>query len=103
MNLLSRLGMKRRLNLVIPERAFKRLCWLQRRTDAASHAEVIRNSLLTYEILVEQVAAGSSLMQVTARGELMPLPVTIDVAQPRLVGEQTIGPAPNDAPTAAAK
>jgi hypothetical protein len=104
MNILSRLGMKRRLNLLVPERAFERLCWLQRRTDAASHTEVIRNSLLAYQILVDRVVAGSSLMQVTANGDLLPLPVAIDVAQPRLVeSELNRQASPNGTPKMAIK
>lgn len=92
MNILSRLGVKRRLNLVIPERAFERLNWLQRRTDAASHTEVVRNALFAYEILVERLAAGSTLMERTAKGDLFPLPVAIDVVQPRLVAGQSVTP-----------
>jgi hypothetical protein len=99
MTLLSRLGMKRRLNLVIPQRAFERLNWLQGRTDAASHTEVIRSALFTYEILVERLAGGSTLMERTAKGELLPLPIAVDVVQPRVVGGQAIEPASDDPST----
>ena|SRR5580704_7021944 len=103
MTLLSRLGMKRRLNLVIPGRAFERLQWLQGRTDAASHTEVIRTALFTYEILVERLAAGSTLMEKTANGALLPLPIAVDVVQPRLVGGQSVGFAAEDPPTGGTK
>jgi hypothetical protein len=99
MTLLSRLGVKRRLNLVIPQRAFERLNWLQGRTDAASHTEVIRSALFSYEILVERLATGSTLMERTAKGELLPLPIAIDVVQPRVVGGQAIEPSSDDPST----
>jgi len=76
---------KHRLSLVIPERAMERLDWLQARTDAASHTEVIRQALFVYEQLVERVSDGSRLMERTAKGELFPLPISIDVRQPRVV------------------
>ena len=72
-------GSKKRLNLVIPDRAMERLEWLRERTDAASHTEVIRQALFAYEQLVEKVSDGSKLMEKTARGELLPLPLSIDV------------------------
>jgi hypothetical protein len=103
MTVLSRLGIKRRLNLVIPGRAFERLQWLQGRTDAASHTEVIRSALFTYEILVERLAAGSTLMEKTANGALLPLPIAVDVVQPRLVGGQSVGFAPDDPRAGGAK
>ena len=70
---------KRRLNLIIPERAIERLDWLKDRTDAASHTEVIRQALFAYEQLVESASNGSKLMEKTAKGELLPLPISIDV------------------------
>jgi len=70
---------KRRLNLVIPDRALERLDFLQKKTDAASHTEVIRQALFVYEQLVTRLSDGSSLMEKTARGELFPLPISIDV------------------------
>jgi len=73
---------KRRLNLVIPERAAERLDWLQKKTDAASHTEVIRQALFAYEQLVTKVADGSALMEKTQRGELLPLAISIDVKSP---------------------
>jgi hypothetical protein len=76
---------KRRLNLVVPERAVERLNWLQGRTDAASHTEVIRQALFVYEQLVERLSTGSKLMEKTAKGELLPLPISIDIAGPRVV------------------
>lgn len=75
---------KRRLNLIIPERVLERLDWLQERTDAASHTEVIRSALFAYEQLVSKIAEGSVLMEKTPRGELHPLAISIDVkAQPK--------------------
>lgn len=73
------MGSKRRLNLVIPERALERLDWLQKKTDAASHTEVIRQALFVYEQLVSRVSEGSTLMEKTAGGALFPLPISIDV------------------------
>jgi len=70
---------KRRLNLVIPERAMERLEWLRNQTDAASHTEVIRQALFVYEQLVERASEGSKLMEKTAGGHLLPLAVSIDV------------------------
>jgi hypothetical protein len=70
---------KRRLNLVIPERAMDRLDWLKDRTDAASHTEVIRQALFAYEQLVCKLLDGSKLMERTAKNELLPLPLSIDV------------------------
>jgi hypothetical protein len=66
---------KQRLNLIIPERAVERLNWLKKKTDAASHTEVIR----VYEQLVMKVSEGSVLMEKTQRGELFPLAISIDV------------------------
>ena len=76
---------KRRLNLVVPQRAVDRLDWLQGRTDAASHTEVIRQALFVYEQLVERLSTGSKLMEKTAKGELLPLPISIDIVGPRVV------------------
>jgi hypothetical protein len=70
---------KRRLNLVIPERAMERMDWLQQKTDAASHTEVIRQALFVYEQLVSRLAEGSTLMEKTAKGDLFQLPISIDV------------------------
>ena len=70
---------KRRLNLVIPERAMERLEWLRDKTDAASHTEVIRQALFVYEQLTEKALAGSQLKEKTAKGELLPLGISIDV------------------------
>jgi hypothetical protein len=70
---------KRRLNLVIPERAMERLEWLRTETDAASHTEVIRQALFVYEHLVEKLGDGSKLMEKTASGHLYPLSISIDV------------------------
>jgi len=70
---------KRRLNLIIPDRAMERLEWLRERTEAASHTEVIRQALFAYEQLVAKVSEGSKLMEKTPRGELLPLPLSIDV------------------------
>jgi hypothetical protein len=72
------MGAKRRLNLVIPERAAERLDWLQKKTDAASHTEVIRQALFVYEQLVSRLSEGSTLMEKTG-GALFPLPISIDV------------------------
>ena len=47
--------------------------------DAASHTEVIRQALFAYEQLVEKVSDGSKLMEKTASGQLLPLPLSIDV------------------------
>jgi hypothetical protein len=73
---------KRRLNLAIPERAVERLDWLQKKTDAASHTEVIRQALFVYEQLVLKVADGSTLMERTLKGDLIPLAIAIDVRAP---------------------
>jgi len=72
--------MKKRLNLVIPDRASERLDWLQKKTDAASHTEVIRQALFVYEQLVTRLSEGSTLMEKSAKGDLFPLPISIDVA-----------------------
>lgn len=71
--------MARRLNLAIPDRAVERLDWLQKKTEAASHTEVIRQALFVYEQLVNRLADGSLLMERTPKGELFPLPISIDV------------------------
>lgn len=73
------MGNRKRLNLVIPERAMERLDWLKDRTDAASHTEVIRQALFVYEQLVERISDGSKLMERTANGQLLPLAISIDV------------------------
>jgi hypothetical protein len=70
---------KRRLNLVIPDRALERMDWLQKKTDAASHTEVVRQALFVYEQLVSRLSEGSTLMEKTIKGELFPLAVSIDV------------------------
>ncbi len=77
---------KRRLNLVIPERAVERLDWLQLKTEAASHTEVIRQALFVYEQLVTKIADGSTLMEKTQKGDLFPLPISIDVKSPARPG-----------------
>jgi hypothetical protein len=76
------MGRKRRLNLIVPDRALERLDWLKDRTDAASHTEVIRQALFAYEQLVCKVLDGSKLMEKTAKGELLPLPLSIDAKAP---------------------
>jgi hypothetical protein len=48
-----------RLNVVLPERTVERINWLRQKTLAASNTEVIRNALLTYAALVEQIAEGN--------------------------------------------
>jgi hypothetical protein len=70
---------KKRLNLAIPERALDRLDWLQKKTDAASHTEVIRQALFVYEQLVSRLSEGSTLMEKTTGGILFQLPISIDV------------------------
>jgi len=73
------MGNRKRLNLVIPERAVERMDWLQARTDAASHTEVIRQALFVYQQVVEKLSEGSKLMERTPKGELLPLSISIDV------------------------
>jgi hypothetical protein len=46
---------------------------------------VIRQALFVYEQLVERVSAGSKLMEKIAKGDLLPLPISIDIAGPRIV------------------
>jgi hypothetical protein len=58
------------------------LSWLQKKTDAASQTEVIRQALFVYEQLVTKVSDGSVLMEKTQRGELLPLAISIDVKVP---------------------
>lgn len=70
---------KRRLNLIMPERAMERLDWLRDRTDAASHTEVIRQALFAYEQIVAKMSEGSVLMEKTPGGQLHPLPLSVDV------------------------
>jgi hypothetical protein len=74
---------KRRLNLIIPERAQERLEWIRSKTEASSDTEVIRQALFVYEQLVAKAAEGSILMEKTAKGELLTLPISIDVRSNR--------------------
>lgn len=85
MSLIGKMTGKKRLNLAMPDRVLQRLDWLQARTDAASHTEVIRQALFVYEQLVERIADGSRLMEITSKGDLLPLPISIDVRRPYVV------------------
>ncbi len=72
-------GGKKRLTLLLPQRAVERLSWLQRVTEAPNVTEVIRMALYTYAVLVEARANGSEIRQVLPDGSTSPLPLMIDV------------------------
>jgi len=72
---------KKRLNLVLSEMHIERLERLQRLTDASSVAEVVRNSLSVYEILVQKARAGSHFQELTSKGHLFPMELRIDVVR----------------------
>jgi hypothetical protein len=48
-----------RVQLELPESSFVRLKELQRKTEAATYAEVIRNALRLYEALVNESEKGN--------------------------------------------
>ena len=60
----------KRVQLDLPEKAWARLQQLKERTEAASLAEVIKNSLRLYEAFYEEEEAGNSFMVKTPSGEL---------------------------------
>jgi hypothetical protein len=76
---------RKRVNLVLSERHIDRLERLVRLTDASSIAEVVREALFVYEILVEKLLMGSSLKELTSKGELFPMELGIDVHRPLLL------------------
>ncbi len=70
---------RKRVNLVLSERHIDRLERLERLTDSTSIAEVVRDALFVYETLVGKLLLGSSLKELTAKNELFPLELGIDV------------------------
>jgi hypothetical protein len=57
-----------RVQLELPNASFERLKQLQKRTEAASYAEVIRNALRLYEGLLKEADAGNDVVVRQANG-----------------------------------
>jgi hypothetical protein len=52
----------KRVQMDMPERSVARLKALQERTEAVSYAEVIKNALRVYEVIVEQIDNGGEVL-----------------------------------------
>jgi hypothetical protein len=52
----------RRVQMDMPERSVARLLALQDATDAASYAEVIKNALRVYEMVIREVESGGEIL-----------------------------------------
>lgn len=70
---------RQRINLSISERTKERLESLVEVTDAASSAEVVKQSILTYEALAKRLMNGDRFFVETRTGKLTPLDLLIDV------------------------
>jgi len=68
--------MLKRIQADFDERAMERLLWLMHRTEAASYAETLKNSLRFYKLLLEQVDAGGQIIIRDKKGnekEILPI------------------------------
>lgn len=52
----------KRVQMDMPERSVARLLALQAATDATSYAEVIKNALRVYEMVVQEVENGGEIL-----------------------------------------
>jgi Arc/MetJ-type ribon-helix-helix transcriptional regulator len=57
-----------RVQLELPESAMERLRTLREKTEAASYAEVIKNSLRLYEALIKEAEGGNQVCVKNADG-----------------------------------
>jgi Ribbon-helix-helix protein, copG family len=57
-----------RVQLELPESSMERLKALKDKTEAASYAEVIRNSLRLYEALIGEAEGGNKVMVKSSEG-----------------------------------
>jgi hypothetical protein len=64
----------KRVQMDMPEKSLERLKRLQTITEAASYAEVLRNSLRLYEALINEVESGNQLL-IDRDGKVSPYPV----------------------------
>jgi Arc/MetJ-type ribon-helix-helix transcriptional regulator len=58
-----------RVQLELPESSMERLKTLREKTEAASYAEVIKNSLRLYEALIKETEGGNQLFIKDKDGE----------------------------------
>jgi Ribbon-helix-helix protein, copG family len=58
-----------RVQLEMPPKSMERLRLLQKKTEASSYAEVMRNALRFYEFLVEQAEVGNGVYVKDVTGE----------------------------------
>ena len=64
----------KRVQMDMPSKSLERLKRLQSITEAASYAEVMRNSLRLYEALINEVDKGHQLL-IERDGKVSPYPV----------------------------
>jgi len=57
-----------RVQLELPEPSMERLKVLKEKTEAASYAEVIKNSLRLYEALIGEAESGNEVLIKTSKG-----------------------------------
>lgn len=67
-----------RLQLELPPRSMERLVKLKENTEAASHAEVIRNAIRLYEAMVSEAKAGREFFIKDPSGTIMPYKVFLE-------------------------
>ena len=67
-----------RLQIDLPPRSAERLAKLKETTEAASHAEVIRNAIRLYEAMVHEVQAGRQFLVKEPSGTIVPFNVFLD-------------------------
>jgi len=67
-----------RLQVELPPRSAERLAQLKETTEAASHAEVIRNAMRLYEAMVHEVQAGRQFLVKEPSGTIVPFNVFLE-------------------------
>jgi metal-responsive CopG/Arc/MetJ family transcriptional regulator len=60
----------KRVQLDLPEKAYLRLQDLKAKTEASSHAEVIKNALRLYEAIIAEADAGNQFLIQQADGRI---------------------------------
>ena len=67
-----------RLQVELPPRSFDRLARLKEATEAPSHAEVVRNSMRLYELMINEVQAGRQFLVKEPSGTIVPFNVFLE-------------------------
>ena len=65
----------KRVQLDLPEKSLARLQELKTKTEATSYAEVIKNALRLYDVVIGEAEAGNSFMVREKSGQLKELVV----------------------------